>query len=87
MILRTRYGVLQGCDTHDRQVQRRRSNQPKSKCIACWMCFLSEQLETSLYRSDVESILQFANKIPKTTLKSLDWKEEMEDEGHDGDED
>ena len=80
MIARTMHGALIGCKTHDKcRTFKTRSTMPKNKCPVCWMVWLSDRLETSIYNYDMEDLCKFANAMNKIQFNKIEVKDESND--------
>lgn len=60
MRARFRYGRLKCCDTHPK-----RTGKPTTQCVVCWAMWLGKRIECSIYESDLEDLITFANKFTK----------------------
>lgn len=80
MKARLMHGVLIGCKTHKRtRTFKTRSTIPKDKCPVCWMVWLSDRLETSIYIYDMEDLCKFSNAMPKIQFDKITFEEESEE--------
>jgi hypothetical protein len=81
MKARLMHGAVIGCATHDRaRTYKPRSPKPRSKCPVCWIMWLSDRLETSLYLSDMEDLCKFANAMNKIEFTKIEKEEESVDD-------
>lgn len=76
-----KHGVLTECKTHGKKrTFKTKSAAPKNKCPVCWMVWLSDRLEGSIYSCDMADLCRFANAMNKIQFKKIELVEECKDE-------
>ena len=78
-----KHGRMDECVKHKRSRQYKvKQSKPTTKCLTCWLVYLSDRLETSLYESDVKDLILFSNTFDKvikpTSLEYIETKKEEE---------
>lgn len=60
-----RHGSILECPTHEKKRTYHKPVKPKSRCVVCWLVYLADQLECSLYKDDIAALLKFAKLTTK----------------------
>ena len=63
------HGALVGCGTHDKQRTYGKPVKPRNSCPVCWLVYLADQFETSLYQNDMEAMMKFSGRTDKITYE------------------
>jgi len=53
-------GAIKACPTHGKECTHHKPVKPKTRCVVCWLVYLADQLECSLYQDDIAALLKFA---------------------------
>lgn len=72
-----RHGVLVKCGNHKYKRQfKTRVSQPTNKCPICLACWLSDRLETHIYKDDLEDLIKFSNCLGQLKPSATEYIEE-----------
>ena len=50
------------CVGHNKRRTYHKPVRPDTKCVAYWLVYLADQLQTDIYKGDVDALLAFAGK-------------------------